>query len=200
MLYRLTVHLSFFPSENQVLTEVTHISLESREPSEGAFVLRLLSGVAACSPGALFSTISASACQKCNIFQMKFNDFIFDFSKSCCGSHSGNISACASTCRKHCGHPILTKLCRFNFSHIFPMVFQCFYVSAIRRRVGEVAKVATELSQHEALKGAHVLKTYCASRFARPVSESILTVWRHVQIILRFICFRAHMSARLHCT
>ena len=101
---------------------------------------------------------------------MKFNDFVFDFSKSCCGSHSGNISACASTCRKHCGHPILAKLCRFNFSHIFPMVFQCFYVSAIRRRVGEVAKVATELSQHEALKGVHVLKTilcvtFCAPRF-----------------------------------
>ena len=48
------------------------------------------------------------------------------------------------------------------------MVFQCFYVSAIRRRVGEVAKVATELSQHEALKGAHVLKTILHVTFGAP--------------------------------
>ena len=52
--------------------------------------------------------------------------------------------------------------------HIFPIVFQCFYVSATRRRVGEVAKFATELSQHEALKGAHVLKTILCVTFGAP--------------------------------
>ena len=48
------------------------------------------------------------------------------------------------------------------------MVFQCFDVSATRRRVGEVAKVATELSQHEALKGAHVLGTILCVTFGAP--------------------------------
>ena len=60
----LSVYLSFFPSENQILTKVTHISLESREPSEGVVVLRLLPGDAASSPNVTFSNTSAPACQK----------------------------------------------------------------------------------------------------------------------------------------
>jgi len=38
----LTVHLWFFPSENQILSKVFIISLESREPPEGIVVLHLL--------------------------------------------------------------------------------------------------------------------------------------------------------------
>ena len=46
-----------------------------------------------------------------------------------------------------------------HFVIYFQLYFHCFFINATRRRVGEVTKNATDLSQHEALKDAHVHET-----------------------------------------
>ena len=51
--------------------------------------------------------------------------------------------------------------------YIFPMKYQCFYVSTTRCRFGKVIKNATNVSQHEALKSANVHEmTLCVTFFA----------------------------------
>ena len=48
------------------------------------------------------------------------------------------------------------------------MVFQCFYVRAIRCCFGKVANNSTTMSQHEALKGAHVHEMTLCVTFGAP--------------------------------
>ena len=95
---------------------------------------------------------------------MKFNDFALCFSKSCCGSHSGYIFDIASTYRKSCDQPRSTKIWSMHFLHVFPMYLQCFYISATQLQVVDGTNHTTDLSQHEALKGAHVRQvTLCVA-------------------------------------
>ena len=78
------------------------------------------------------------------------------FSESCWRPHSSYISDVASTCNKNCHPTILTIIMPIQFSNIFPTVFQCFYVSAVRLHVGEVTKTISTMLRHDALKRAHV--------------------------------------------
>ena len=95
---------------------------------------------------------------------MNFIDVILCFSKSCCGSHSGYISDIASTCRKHCDQPRSTKILPMQLLHVFPMYLQCFYISATQLQFVDGTNHTTVLSQHEALKGAHVRQvTLCVA-------------------------------------
>ena len=117
------------PSENQIISKVFIISMESRDPLEGAFVLRLLPGGAASSPNALFSKVSAPACQKCYIFPMDFNDSHLGFSKSYWRPHFSYGFDMTSSCRKCCGLPKLTKFQRIQFYHIFSTFFNDFMLA-----------------------------------------------------------------------
>ena len=53
-------------------------------------------------------------------------------------------------------------------SYIFPMKFQCFYVSTSRCRFGKVIKNATDMFQHDVLKGAHVHEMTLCVTFGAP--------------------------------
>ena len=95
---------------------------------------------------------------------MNFNDSIWCFSKSCCGSHSGYIFDIASTYRKSCDQPRSTKIWSMQLLHVFPTYLQCFYISATQLQVVDGTNHTTDLSQHEALKGAHVRQvTLCVA-------------------------------------
>ena len=51
-----------------------------------------------------------------------------------------------------------------HFLHVFPMYFQCFYISATQLEFVEGTNHTTDLWQHEALKGAHVRQvTLCVA-------------------------------------
>ena len=48
--------------------------------------------------------------------------------------------------------------------HVFPTYLQCFYISATQLQVVDGTNHTTDLSQHEALKGAHVRQvTLCVA-------------------------------------
>ena len=78
------------------------------------------------------------------------------FSKCSSRPHFSYRFCLASTCYENSDPPRLTKISRIHFLHIFPMVFQCFYVSAVRLHVGEVTKTINTMLRHDALKRAHV--------------------------------------------
>ena len=95
---------------------------------------------------------------------MNFNDSILDLSEPCCGSHSGYISDIALTCRKHCDRPRSTKIWSMQFLVVFLMYLHCFYISATQLQFVDGTTHTTDLSQHEALKGAHVRQvTLCVA-------------------------------------
>ena len=162
-------------------------------------MLRLLPGSAAASPGALFSTVSAPACHKLHIFPMNFNDSILCFSKSCCGSHSGYIFDIASTYRKSCDQPRSTKIWSMQLLHVFLTYLQCFYISATQHQFVEGTNHTTDLSQHEALKGAHVRQVTLCVAFGALLCGTIFNVLRlcSKSSTIRML-FWAHLSARPH--
>ena len=78
------------------------------------------------------------------------------FSKCSSRQHFSYTFCLASTCYENSDPPRLKKISANSFFYIFPMVFQCFYVSAVRLHVGEVTKTINTMLRHDALKRAHV--------------------------------------------
>ena len=87
---------------------------------------------------------------------MIFAYYDLSFSGSCWRPHSSYIFDMASTLPKSCGTPRLTKISSIQFLFIFPLVFQCFYLSVTRLQFGEITKTISAVLRHDALEGAHV--------------------------------------------
>ena len=78
-------------------------------------------------------------------------------------------------------------------SHMFPMVFQCFYVSVTRLQFGEITKTSNAVLRHDALEGAHVHEnTLC-------VTSGALRFRPHFRNLIRCFAYAAfHMLSRTH--
>ena len=105
---------------------------------------------------------------------MKFAFFVFSsrasFQTRALTIGSGYFSELTSKFKKSCGPATLTKFPRIQFYHIFQTFLQRFCVNTTRRDFGNVSHHATDLSQHEPLRGATVHEntvcvTYGAPRF-----------------------------------
>jgi len=99
---------------------------------------------------------SAPACQKWYIFLINLNIYLASFQNLTGTIRFNIILDMASTCCKSCDPSKSSKLSWIHFWYIFQMNCHCFGISAIRRSFSKLIKNAIELSQHEALEGAHV--------------------------------------------
>ena len=100
LLYRLSAHLWFFPSENQILSKVSIICLKSRYPPEGALLSRLRLRA---HQTLRFPRSQRRPVRKPYNNPMFFQHYFFNFSKSHWELHFRHIFDIASTCRQGCG-------------------------------------------------------------------------------------------------
>ena len=77
--------------------------------------------------------------------------------------------------------------------YIFPMKFQCFYVSATRWRFCKIITNANNLSQHEMLKGTNVHEMTLCVTFGAP---QFRTHFRFITLCLKYTVI--HMVWRTH--
>ena len=159
MLNKLTVHLWFFPSENQSFSKVSIIALKSRYPPEGVVVshLRLPARQML-----RFPILQRLLVRNAYNNPMFFDHSIFNFSESCWRPHSSYIFDMASTCHKDRDPLGSIHFPSVQFLHIFPTIFHCFYVSAIRRSLREVRKHQPAYRNMKRLKAFVSTKRHCA--------------------------------------
>ena len=128
-------------------------ALKSRYPPEGALLSRLRLAV--------HQTLRFPMSQRRHVTNpynnpMFFVHSFYYFSKSHWRPHFSYGFDMTSTCCTSCDPTKLTKITVIPFLHIFPIDFEWFYVSIDRPQFCKIRKLATDLSQHEALKVAHV--------------------------------------------
>ena len=90
-------------------------------------------------------------------------------------------------------HQRYQKFTNNHKSHIFPIKFQCFYVSATRWRFCKLIKNANNLSQHEVLKGTNVHEMTLRVTFGAP---QFRTRFRFITLCLKYTVI--HMVWRTH--
>ena len=192
-MYRLTIHLSNFPSQTTCSFKIAFAAPVFSYPAERVVVLHLLPGGAASSPNVTFCTTSALACQKCYIFPMNFKYYNSSFSKCSSRPHFSYIFCLASTCYENSDPPRLNNISQNQFVFIFRSFFHCFYVSATRLQFCEVTKKVHALLGHDALEGVHVHEmTLCVTFGAPPFGER----FRRFTRCFKYVVF--HMVSGTH--
>ena len=97
-------------------------------------------------------------------------------------------------------HQRYQKFTKKQKSHIFPMEFHCFYVSATRWRFCKLIKNANNLSQHEVLKGTNVHEMTLCVTFGAP---QFRTHFRFITLCLKhrviYMVWRTHVRRTLLC-
>ena len=166
LLYRLSVPLSISPGKPYITAKVTINALKSREPPEPVLLSHLHLAV--------HQTLRFPILQRLHVTNLHNNPMfllstLFSFfSKSHWRPPFSYDFDIGSSCHGSCDPSPVPKIClRSKIAHIL-MKFQCFYVSTSRCRFGKVIKNATDMFQHDVLKGAHVHEMTLCVTFGAP--------------------------------